>query len=115
MTRSETLKAAGRQAGEAKSIVAGLYRARLLHAASLKPTGPVEGWNTLHDRGCAMDRQTVSRMLKRMEGHGWLKRIEAGRGRRGRVAYSLSPEGRRVLNAVREHLKQLLGRWGAEE
>jgi DNA-binding PadR family transcriptional regulator len=91
-----------------REILLAFWKAHILHHAEL---GPVYGLWLLEElaaHGYRLSPGTLYPMLARMERNGWL-RSEPGRHGNARRNFRITPEGRRVLAQVREHIEELHG------
>ena len=93
-----------------REILLSLWKIHILHHAD---EGPVVGqWmlGELREHGYEVSPGTLYPLLKRLEGHGWLRsEVAAGGGTRARRSYYLTPEGRKVLKLVRRQVGELRG------
>lgn len=93
-----------------KEIFLGFWKIHILHHAA---QGPVVGqWmlRELQRHGYEVSPGTLYPMLKRMEGHGWLRsEVEPERGPKAPRRYYLTDKGREVLAVVELQLAELLG------
>ncbi len=94
--------------GAGREILLSFWKVHILHHAA---EAPIHGqWiiTELRRHGYEISPGTLYPMLRRMERLGWLKgKVDAGGGRRARRDYRLTREGRRVLEMVREQIKEL--------
>jgi DNA-binding PadR family transcriptional regulator len=93
----------------AREVLLAFWKIHILHHAA---EGPVYGqWvlEELRRHGYDLSPGTLYPLLKRMEGHGWLKADQSrARGKaRARREYGLTPAGRRVLKRLRVLLGEL--------
>jgi PadR family transcriptional regulator PadR len=91
-----------------REILLSFWKIHLLHHAA---EGPIYGqWaiGELRRHGYNISPGTLYPLLKRMERHGWLKceRDPQG-GKKSRQTYVLAEEGRRVLDLIRNQIKEL--------
>lgn len=93
-----------------KEILLGFWKIHIMHHAA---EGPVVGqWmlQELQRHGYQVSPGTLYPMLKRMEGHGWLRsEVEPSRGPKSPRRYYLTDQGREVLAIVEAQLTELLG------
>jgi PadR family transcriptional regulator PadR len=91
-----------------REIFLSFWKIHLLHHAA---EGPIYGqWaiGELRRHGYDISPGTLYPLLKRMERHGWLnsERDPLG-GKNSRQSYVLTEEGQRVLDLIRNQLKEL--------
>ena len=93
-----------------REILLPLWKIHILHHAD---EGPLVGqWmlQELREHGYDVSPGTLYPMLKRMEGHGWLRSSAPTKGGvHARRTYRLTAEGRKVLAIVRKQLAELQG------
>jgi DNA-binding PadR family transcriptional regulator len=93
-----------------REILLPLWKIHILHHAD---EGPLVGqWmlQELREHGYDVSPGTLYPMLKRMEGHGWLRSTTPkGGGVHAPRSYRLTAEGRKVLAIVRKQLAELQG------
>jgi DNA-binding PadR family transcriptional regulator len=90
-----------------REIFLGLWKIHILHHAA---EGPVVGqWmlQELRHHGYDVSPGTMYPLLRRMEGHGWLRGKATGTGPKARREYRLTGTGREVLSKVRKQLQEL--------
>jgi PadR family transcriptional regulator PadR len=91
-----------------REILLSFWKIHLLHHAA---EGPIYGqWaiGELRRHGYDISPGTLYPLLKRMERHGWLKCERDSLGRKhSRQSYVLTAEGRRVLDLLRDQVKEL--------
>ena len=91
-----------------KEILLGFWKIHILHHAA---EGPVVGQWMLRDlcrHGYEVSPGTLYPMLKRMEGHGWLRsEVDSARGPKAPRSYFLTEQGREVLTLVRSQVEEL--------
>ncbi|HRJ07646.1 MAG TPA: PadR family transcriptional regulator [Prosthecobacter sp.] len=92
-----------------REILQSFWKIHILHHAS--EGGVIGQWmlKELAHHGYAVSPGTLYPLLKRMEGHGWLK-SETNPARRGPKAprtYLITAEGKKVLKVVRQQLREL--------
>ncbi|MDE3156213.1 MAG: helix-turn-helix transcriptional regulator [Acidobacteriota bacterium] len=98
----DRLAAAGRE------ILLSFWKIHILHHAAERPIVGQWMMEELREHGYRVSPGTLYPVLRRMESRGWLRsRRDAGRGRRARREYTLTPEGRAVLAVVRGFLREL--------
>jgi DNA-binding PadR family transcriptional regulator len=91
-----------------REILLGLWKVHILFHAGERPV--VGNWllEELREHGYAISPGTLYPILHRMEKHGWLKsKRPAGTGPRAQTPYSLTREGRRVLEELRGFIAEL--------
>src|SRR5512143_3019585 len=92
----------------AREILISFWKIHLLHHAA---EGPIYGqWalGELRRHGYDISPGTLYPLLKRMERHGWLKCDRDPQGRKNsRQPYILTAEGHRVLEQIRNQIKEL--------
>ncbi len=91
-----------------KEILLGFWKIHILHHAA---EGPVVGqWmlKELRRHGYDVSPGTLYPMLKRMEGHGWLRsEVAPERGPKAPRSYYLTEKGREILVHVGRQLGEL--------
>jgi PadR family transcriptional regulator PadR len=91
-----------------REILLSFWKIHLLHHAA---EGPIYGqWalGELRRHGYDISPGTLYPLLKRMESHGWLKSERDPRGgKNSRQSYLLTEEGQKVLELIREQLREL--------
>jgi DNA-binding PadR family transcriptional regulator len=91
-----------------KEILLGFWKIHILHHAG---AGPVVGqWmlRELRRHGYEVSPGTLYPMLKRMEGHGWLRsEADPARGPKAPRGYYLTEHGREVLGLVIAQVEEL--------
>ncbi|HZR21074.1 MAG TPA: PadR family transcriptional regulator [Verrucomicrobiae bacterium] len=91
-----------------REILLSFWKAHILHHAGEKPLHGQWVILELRRHGYEISAGTLYPLLHRMERLGWLKgQAEAGAGKRARRDYRLTREGRKVLDILREHIKEL--------
>ncbi len=94
--------------GLEREILLGFWKAHILHHAG--EHGLCGQWmlDELRRHGYGISPGTLYPLLHRMERLGWLKsRADPQGGKRARRDYRLTPEGERVLAAVRAQVREL--------
>src|SRR5689334_9982 len=93
-----------------REILLGFWKVHILHHAS---EGPLHGqWmlNELHHHGYEISPGTLYPLLQRMQRLGWLQsRSNPRGGKRARRDYRLTAKGEKVLELVREQIRELYG------
>jgi PadR family transcriptional regulator len=91
-----------------REILLSFWKIHLLHHAA---EGPIYGqWaiGELRRHGYDISPGTLYPLLRRMERHGWLQsEREPQGGEHSRQSYVLTEEGRRVLDLIRDQVKEL--------
>ena len=91
-----------------REILLGFWKAHILHHAG---EGPLHGhWmlTELRHHGYNISPGTLYPLLARMERLGWLKgRRDRHGGKRARKDYRLTANGEKVLELVREQIREL--------
>jgi len=91
-----------------REILLSFWKVHILHHAG---EGPVFGqWmlNELRHHGYDISPGTLYPLLRRMEHHGWLRcEYDPDQGPKARRNYYLTKEGRKVLETVREQVKEM--------
>jgi len=92
----------------AREVLLSFWKVHILHHAA---EGPVYGqWiaNELRRHGYHISPGTLYPLLKRMEGHGWLKaRRRVHAGMHARKEYLLTKNGARILSQIRRQVGEL--------
>lgn len=89
-----------------REILIGFWKVHILHHAE---EGPIYGqWiaEELRHHGYNISPGTLYPMLKRMEANGWLK-AKANSNPHARKEYTLTREGRKILEFLRTQVKEL--------
>lgn len=112
MTRPRVLRAAAKSdvAAAGRELLLSFWKIHILHHAAERPI--VGQWmlDELREHGYRVSPGTLYPVLRRMEARGWLRsRRDADRGLRARREYSLTPQGRDVLQMIRGFLRELAG------
>ena len=91
-----------------REILLGFWKVHILHHAD---EGPLYGqWmlTELRHHGYEISPGTLYPLLQRMERLGWLKSKSDPRGgKRARINYRLTVDGKKVLRAVRAQIREL--------
>ena len=91
-----------------REILLSFWKIHLLHHAA---EGPIYGqWaiGELRRHGYDISPGTLYPLLKRLERHGWLKcERDAKGGKNARQPYTLTEEGYKVLDLIRQQLQEL--------
>jgi DNA-binding PadR family transcriptional regulator len=90
-----------------REIRLGIWKIHILHHAEVR-----EVWGTwlleeLREHGHHLSPGTLYPALARMEANGWLRRTSQGSHARARQAFRITPEGRRLLQALRRDVTEL--------
>ncbi len=98
-----------------REILLGFWKVHILHHAK---EGPVVGmWmlQELRRHGYDLSPGTLYPLLQRMEQNGWLRsESNPGGGPKSRKNYYLTKKGKRVLNFVKDRLRELWEEVGDE-
>jgi DNA-binding PadR family transcriptional regulator len=91
-----------------REILLGFWKAHVLHHASERE-GVHGQWilEELRRHGYRLSPGTLYPLLDRMQRLGWLRGRAVGRGPRARKDYRLTPAGRKVLDVVRDSVREL--------
>jgi PadR family transcriptional regulator PadR len=93
-----------------REILLSFWKAHILHHAGEKSLHGQWVIYELRRHGYEISAGTLYPLLHRMERVGWLKgKADPEGGKRARKDYRLTPEGRKALEIVREHIKELYG------
>ncbi len=91
-----------------REILLSFWKIHILHHAA---EGEVVGqWmlKELAHHGYEVSPGTLYPLLKRLEKNGWLKsKVDPARGPKAPRAYRITAEGRKVLQVVRQQLREL--------
>jgi PadR family transcriptional regulator len=91
-----------------REILLGFWKAHILHHADEQPLHGQWVILELRRHGYEISAGTLYPLLHRMERLGWLKsKAQAGGGKRARKDYRLTRQGRKVLDILRQHIKEL--------
>jgi DNA-binding PadR family transcriptional regulator len=91
-----------------REILLGFWKAHILHHAGEQPLHGQWMILELRRHGYEISPGTLYPLLHRMERLGWLKgNSDPNGGKRARKDYRLTPRGRKVLEVVRENIKEL--------
>jgi len=91
-----------------REILLSFWKVHILHHAAEEPL--VGQWmlEELRRHGYSVSPGTLYPVLRRMEARGWLRcKVDPRGGKRARREYTLTPRGRRVLDLVREYVREL--------
>lgn len=91
-----------------REILLSFWKIHILHHAAESEV--VGQWmlKELAHHGYEVSPGTLYPLLKRMEKNGWLKsKADAARGPKAPRAYRITAEGRKVLQVVRQQLREL--------
>ena len=91
-----------------REILLGFWKAHILHHASEEPLHGHWMLTELRHHGYNISPGTLYPLLARMERLGWLKgRTDPRAGKRARKDYRLTAKGEKVLELVREQIREL--------
>jgi DNA-binding PadR family transcriptional regulator len=91
-----------------REILLSFWKAHILQHAGEEPIHGQWMLTELRCHGYELSPGTLYPLLRRMERLGWLKgRADARGGPRARKDYRLTPAGRKVLEFVRDQIKEL--------
>ncbi len=91
-----------------REILLSFWKVHILHHASQKPLHGHWMLNELRHHGYHLSPGTLYPLLQRMERLGWLRgRADRRGGKRARKDYRLTAAGAKVLEHVREQLREL--------
>ena len=91
-----------------REILLSFWKVHVLHHASQEPLHGQWMINELRHHGYDISPGTLYPLLQRMERLGWLKgKADPRGGKRARRDYRLTTEGRKVLDLVREQIREL--------
>jgi len=94
--------------GVNRELLLGFWKLHILHHAGAEPVHGQWVLSELRRHGYDISPGTLYPLLNRMEGLGWLKGRDAPRGgRRARRDYRLTPLGGKVLELMREQIREL--------
>lgn len=98
-----------------REILLAFWKAHILHHAG---EGPLHGQMMIHElrrHGYEISPGTLYPLLQRMERLGWIKgKSDPNGGQRARKDYRLTSGGRKVLELVREQIRELYAEVVAE-
>jgi PadR family transcriptional regulator len=91
-----------------REILLAFWKVHILHHARREPVHGQWMLSELRRHGYELSPGTLYPLLHRMERLGWLKgRADARGGRRARRDYRLTAAGAKVLEHIREQIKEL--------
>jgi PadR family transcriptional regulator PadR len=91
-----------------REILLGFWKAHILHHAGEEPLHGHWMLTELRHHGYNISPGTLYPLLARMERLGWLKgRTDPRAGKRARKDYRLTATGEKVLELVREQIREL--------
>jgi len=91
-----------------REILLGFWKAHILHHADEEPLYGQWMLTELRHHGYEISPGTLYPLLQRMERLGWLKSAAASRrGKRARINYRLTADGKKVLKLVRGQIREL--------
>ncbi len=99
-----------------REIFLGFWKVHILHHAS---EGEVVGqWmlQELREHGYDVSPGTLYPILRRMEGHGWLRMSQSPKGGpNAPKKYRITPRGKKALQRIRQQVHELRGELLGEE
>ena len=91
-----------------REILLGFWKVHILHHAAEMPVHGQWILAELRRHGYDISPGTLYPLLERMKKLGWLRcKVDPNGGRRARKDYRLSAEGHKVLELIREQLREL--------
>jgi PadR family transcriptional regulator PadR len=90
-----------------REIRLGIWKIHILHHAAKHDVWGAWLMEELAEHGHRLSPGTLYPALARMEGNGWLRRIGKARHARARQTFRITPEGRRLLEALRHDVSEL--------
>ena len=91
-----------------REILLSFWKVHILHHAGEQPLHGQWMIMELRRHGYEISPGTLYPLLHRMEGLGWLKsKCDPAAGKRARRDYRLTKEGRRILELIREQVREL--------
>ena len=91
-----------------REILLSFWKVHILHHAAEAPLVGLWMLKELGRHGYDVSPGTLYPVLRRMEARGWLRcHADPRGGKRARREYTLTPRGRRVLDLVREYVREL--------
>lgn len=91
-----------------REVLLSFWKVHILHHAGELPVHGQWILTELRRHGYEISPGTLYPLLNRMARLGWLKcKVDPNGGRRARKDYLLTAEGRKVLQTIREQIKQL--------
>lgn len=90
-----------------REVYLAFWKVHILHHAAESPVYGHEIIRELRRHGYDISPGTVYPILRRMAANGWLRRSAAPSSAKARREHSITPKGRRVLEAIRRQLGEL--------
>jgi len=91
-----------------REILLSFWKVHILHHAGEQPVHGQWIAAELRRHGYEISSGTLYPLLGRLARRGWLSSLaERGGGPRARRDYRLTPKGKKVLNLLQEHIKEL--------
>ena len=90
-----------------REIRLGIWKIHILHHAAEREVWGLWLLEELAEHGHRLSPGTLYPALARMESNGWLKRRKDGGHPRARQLFRITPEGRRLLAALRAEVTEL--------
>jgi PadR family transcriptional regulator PadR len=91
-----------------REVLLSFWKVHILHHAGEMPLHGQWVILELRRHGYEISAGTLYPLLHRMERLGWLKsKADPDGGKRARRDYQLTPKGRKVLQVLREHIREL--------
>ena len=90
-----------------REIRLGIWKIHILHHAASREVWGLWLLEELAEHGHHLSPGTLYPALARMERNGWLRRRKSGRHPRARQLYRITPDGRRLLRALRREVAEL--------
>jgi DNA-binding PadR family transcriptional regulator len=90
-----------------REIRLGIWKIHILHHAAIRDVWGKWLMEELAEHGHRLSPGTLYPALARMEANGWLRRMGKARHARARQMFRITPEGRRLLAALRSDVTEL--------
>jgi len=90
-----------------REIRLGIWKVHILHHAAAREVWGLWLLEELAEHGHKLSPGTMYPALARMVANGWLSRRKDGNNPRARQFYRITPEGRRLLTALRREIREL--------
>jgi PadR family transcriptional regulator, regulatory protein PadR len=90
-----------------REIRLGIWKIHILHHAATRDVWGAWLMEELAEHGHRLSPGTLYPALARMEANGWLRRSGKARHARARQIFRITPEGRRLLEALRHDVVEL--------
>ena len=91
-----------------REILLSFWKVHILHHAGEEPLHGQWMLTELREHGYEISPGTLYPLLQRMERLGWLKsKTDRRGGPRARKDYRLTPQGHKVLEHIRTHIREL--------